>query len=52
MGETIEVAFVLEPARRSSGYDFKIATLYPISGKGVSPIKDSGGVITGPLMEA
>lgn len=51
-GETIEVEFVLEPARKSSEYDFKIATLYPIDGKGVSSIKDSGGVITGPLMEA
>lgn len=51
-GKFVTIEVVLGPAKDASQYDFRIATLYPISGNGVSSITDDGKNIKGPLKEA
>ncbi|AMN70987.1 hypothetical protein BFF98_00605 [Corynebacterium pseudotuberculosis] len=43
-GKFVTIEIVLGPAKDASQYDFRIATLYPISGNGVSPITDDGKI--------
>lgn len=50
-GQDLQVETVIGAGKRESKFEYKIATLYPVSGRGVSLVKDGGATVEGPLKE-